>query len=378
MTKAIVRYYPVGCADTTLIELPDGRLVLIDFADYGDPEDPSNKRIELSKALRERLDELSRDSIDVVAFTHLDDDHCHRASEFFWFKHAKAYQGDDRIKIGELWVPAAAVTEEDSKDDARVIRQEARYRLKEGKGIRVFSRPDRLKDWLKENGLTLEERRHLITDAGNTIPGFSTSGEESVEFFVHSPFAWRLDESTVEDRNGDLFCFQAHFVVGESETRALFFSDADHETLSEIVEITRYHDREDRLLWDIAKVPHHRSYLSLSEEKGKDSTKPVPNVAWLWEKQGQKGGMLISSSKPIPLPNTEEDDDPQPPHRQAANYYRSVVNKLDGEGLVVTMEHPSQKKPKPIIVEIGSRGVTLVKAATGGAAAIISTPARAG
>jgi hypothetical protein len=378
MTKAILRYYPVGSADTTLIELPDGRLVLVDFADYGDPEDASNKRIELSKALRERLDELGRDSISVVAFTHLDDDHCHKAGDFFWFEHAKAYQDDDRIKIKELWVPAAAVTEEGSKDDARIIRQEARYRLNEGKGIRVFSRPARLKEWLEENGLTLEGRQHLITDAGNPIPGFSTSGEECVEFFVHSPFAWRLNETTVEDRNGDLFCFQARFLIGESETRALFFSDADHETLSEIVQITRYHHREDRLLWDIAKVPHHCSYLSLSEEKGKDSTKPVSNVAWLWEQQGQKGAMMISSSKPIPLPNTDEDADPQPPHRQAANYYRPVVNKLDGEGFVVTMEHPSQKSPKPVVVEIGSRGSTLVKAATGGAAAIISTPARAG
>src|ERR1700758_4601265 len=99
MAKAILRYYPVGSADTTLIELPDGRLVLVDFADYGDSEDVSNKRIELSKALRERLEELNRDSIDVVAFTHLDDDHCHNASEFFWFEHAEIYQSGDRIKI---------------------------------------------------------------------------------------------------------------------------------------------------------------------------------------------------------------------------------------------------------------------------------------
>lgn len=378
MAKATLRYYPVGCADTTLIELPDGRLILVDYADYGDPDDADNKRIELAKALRERLEELDRDYIDAVAFTHLDDDHCHKASEFFWFKHAEKYQGDDRIKINELWVPAAAVTEEGSKDDGRIIRQEARYRLKEGKDIRVFSRPARLKEWLEANGLTLESRAHLITDAGNLIPGYSLDGDECVEFFVHSPFAKRLDEATVEDRNGDIFAFQGHFVIGDSETRTLHFSDADHETITDIVEITQYHEREDRLLWDIAKTPHHCSYKSLSADKGKDKTKPVEKVAWLWETQGQQGGMMISSSKPIPLSGTDEDKDVQPPHRQAANYYRDVLEKLDGDGLITTMEHPNTTKPKPVVVEIGSRGLTLIKAATGGAATIISTPARAG
>jgi len=378
MTKAILRYYPVGCADTTLIELPDGRLVLIDFADYGDAEDPANKRIELSKALRERLRELGRDSIDAVAFTHLDDDHCHKAGEFFWFQYAESRQGDDRIKIRELWVPAAAITEEGSKDDAFVIRQEARHRLRRGKDIRVFSRPQRLKDWLEGEGLTLESRQHLITDAGNTIPGFATTGPECVEFFVHSPFAKRLDDATVEDRNGDLFAFQAYFVIGGTETRTLHLSDANHETLTDIVDITRYHKREDRLKWDVAKTPHHCSYLSLSDKKGKDKTVPVPNVAWLWEKQGQQAGMMISSSKPIPKPGTKEDEDPQPPHRQAANYYRDVLDKLDGEGLVVTMEHPNEDKPRPVVVEIGSRGLKLIKALIGGAATIISAPVRAG
>ena len=378
MAKAILRYYPVGGADTTLIELPDNRLVLIDFADYGDPDDSENKRIQLSKALKERLDELDRDSIDAVAFTHLDDDHCHKASEFFWFDYAKEYQGDDRIMIKELWVPAAAVTEEGTEDCGRVIRQEARYRLKKGKGIRVFSRPDRLKDFLAENGLTIEDRAHLITDAGQTIPGYATTGQECVEFFVHSPYAWRLNENEVEDRNGDLFTFQARFVIEGVETKALFFSDADHETLAQIVQTTRKHKREERLEWDIAKAPHHCSYLSLGADKGSEKTEPVPDVKWLWENRGQDGGTIISSSWPIPDKGTKADADKQPPHRQAANYYKDVAKNLNGDGFVVTMEHPNSVKHKPVVVEIGNRGLMVLKSTPGGVAAIVSTPARAG
>lgn len=378
MAKAILRYYPVGSADTTLMELPDGRLVLVDFADYGNPDDAKEKRIELSKALRDRLDELGKKSFDVVIFSHLDDDHCHKASEFFWFEQADKYQDDDRIKIDELWVPAAAVTEEGIEDDARVIRQEARHRLRKGTGVRVFSRPERLKQWFEDNDIDFDERAHLITDAGQLIPGFSIGGDECVEFFVHSPLAWRLNETDVEDRNGDLFAFQARFVIEDSETKALFLSDSDHETLTEIVQTTKRHENEARLQWDIGKVPHHCSYLSLSDEKGDDKTEAVEDVAWLWENQGMAGGMMISSSKPIPLLNTKEDKDPLPPHRQAANYYRPISEKLDGEGFVVTMEHPNESQPKPVVVEIGSRGTTLIKLALGGAATIISRPARAG
>jgi hypothetical protein len=49
-----------------------------------------------------------RDYYDVVYFTHLDDDHCCGSGHFFWLEHAAKYQGESRIKIDELWVPAAA------------------------------------------------------------------------------------------------------------------------------------------------------------------------------------------------------------------------------------------------------------------------------
>ena len=97
--------------------------------------------------------------------------------------------------------PAAAVTEEGSGGCARVIRQEARHRLREGKGIKVFSRPERLHDLLASWGLTVEDRKSCIVDAGKYVPTFSKTGPEKAEFFVHSPFAWRVNDREVEDRN---------------------------------------------------------------------------------------------------------------------------------------------------------------------------------
>jgi hypothetical protein len=62
--------------------------------------------------------------------------HCGGSGDFFWLEHALKYQGEGRIKIKELWVPAGAILEDGCEDSARIIRQEARYRLKMGSGIR--------------------------------------------------------------------------------------------------------------------------------------------------------------------------------------------------------------------------------------------------
>lgn len=255
-------FYPLGNADCCLIELAGGRKVLFDFADVRAEGDPEDLRIRLSEEVRKAVKEQGENPyFDAVAFTHLDNDHICKSSEFFYLEHAKKYQGEGRVKINELWVPAAAVIEEGCTDEDRIIRAEARYRVRAGKGIRVFSRPAKLKEWLEGEGLTIESRQHLITDAGQTIPGFTVQGE-GVEFFVHSPFAMRQNETEVVDRNVDSLVVQATFVVNETATRVLFGSDLDHGAISDIVNITKAKKREQRLESDVIKLWHHCSYTA--------------------------------------------------------------------------------------------------------------------
>ena len=102
----------------------------------------------------------------------------------------------------------------------------------------MFSRPERLKDWCQKNGIKLEDRKSIITDAGKIAPEFCREDDE-VEFFVHSPFAKRLNDQEVEDRNADSLVMQATFEVEKIETKLLLMSDVPHEVLTEIVEITR-------------------------------------------------------------------------------------------------------------------------------------------
>ena len=378
MRNARLTFHPLGNADCTRLDFADGRKMLVDYADVRNTDDPSDRRIDLPKELKADLRAAKRDYYDVVLFTHLDDDHCHGFGDFFWLEHAAKYQDEGRVKVRELWVPASAIVEVGSEDSARLIRQEARHRLKKGVGIRVFSRSAKLKEWLEQNGLTLESRAHLITDAGQYVPGFSTAGPERVQFFIHSPLGERQNETEEIDRNEASVVFQATFLAGDRETHALFMSDINYDSIEQIVKNTKRHKNQNTLLWDIFKIPHHCSYLSVGPDKGTDETKPTDEVKWLYETQGQARGIMMSSSKSIPVKGSNEDKDPQPPHRQAAAYYKRVANAKDGL-FKVTMDLPSTSKPKPSTIEITERGASLlIVSAKVGAASVISTPARAG
>lgn len=363
-----VRFFPIGNADSCLIELENGRRALFDFADMRNASDPNDRRCNLPQEIRSCIGEAKE--IDVVAFTHFDKDHCHCAKDFFYLEHAAKYQGEDRIKIKAMWVPANAILETGVEGQARTLRAEARYRFIKGEGIRVFSRPEKLDNFLISRGIEPAKRRNLITDAGSLCPEFSLE-QDGLQFFVHSPFAKRQN-GTIVDRNDNAIFVQATFECNGRVTKMILSADVSHEVINDIIEVTRYKRNDQRLEWDINNVPHHSSYLSLSGVKGETKTNPNENIRWLYESQGNQFGILVSTSFVIP-----SEDSVQPPHRQAAAYYKDVANSLSGQ-YVVTMTHPTEIRPKPLVIEIGDNGASIRKDA-GGATAILSTAApRAG
>ena len=373
---ARIQTFPLGNADTLRLDLADDRKVLIDFAAVRNGDDTNDKRCDLPAELRADLEKAGRDYFNAVCITHLDQDHCKGFGDFFWLEHASKYQDGDRIKIQELWVPAAAILEDNLKDDARIIRSEARHRLREGKGIRVFSLPERLKQWMEDEGIDYDSRKQLIVDAGRLVPGYSKDGPERAEFFVHCPFAWRQDENTVVARNEDSIVMHVTIVEGNRESKVFLASDVDHETLSAIVQTSRKHNNDHRLQWDVMKLPHHCSYLSLGPDRGENETKPISDVKYLFEDMRQNRSYIVSPSLAIPEKGADDDND-QPPHREAANYHRRVSNESDGE-FTVTMEYPSKSKPKSFAYKVTALGVGLeIAAVSVNNSAAASTP-RAG
>lgn len=321
---------------------------------------------------------VGRNHYDVVAITHLDDDHIRGASEFFHLKHHSKYQGNGRVEIQEMWVPAAVIIEDvpDNKPEAQVIQAEARYRLINNEGIKVVSRPDKLDEWLNQRGSDLTDES-LVIDAGQLMPPF-TLERHGIEFFIHSPFAEVCDDG-VEDRNEASLIFQAVLRWRGQDTQVMLTADTAYENLAKIVTITEYHKDKhgdaDRLGWDIFYLPHHCSYTALNslENKGTRITVPVPEVTRLFEQHGAEGGIIISTSDPIPNIDTV-----QPPHMQAANYYKEkVVNPKSGQFLV-TMEHPLPSRLEPLVIEIDEYGHRVKKQITPSSSTIVSQPVRSG
>jgi len=346
-----VKFYPLGNADTTLIKLDNGQVVLFDYANKKDANDEKDKRCDLPVELNKDV----KGDYDVVAFTHADKDHINKFSDYFYLEHAKKYQEGERRKINDLWVPAAIILETNlDNPEAEILRTEARYRLKNKKRIKVFSKPEKLKDWLKKEGVKYEEVSHLLVNAGTLVPGWNLKNN-GIEFFVHSPFSEKIDDKEIE-RNEACLIMQA--VFNNTHNSAMILgADADSVLWDDIVEITKYYKREERLAWDILHISHHCSYKALNkDERGKTKTSPIKNVKWLFETKGREKGTMISPSWEIP----SNYGDIQPPHKEAANYYEDVKDLKDGE-FKVTMEYPTKDEPKPIKISIDDDGITLEK-----------------
>ena len=378
MNKVI--FYPVGNGDTSQIILENKKRLLFDYCHRQKGEDPKDPLIDLKKRLTEELKTAGRDYYDVVAFTHGDDDHICGSTDFFELLHAEKYQGKGRIKIKELWVPAAMILEpgtQENKDSEVIIwRQEARHRLKQNKGIRVFSKPEALKDWLEANGMSVESRKHLIVDAGQLVPGFALAADE-VEFFVHSPFVKHMEGGPDILRNDCTLIFQVRFEVKGTRTDYLAVGDADYEVFEDIVSITKYHKRDDRLDWHLFNIAHHCSYKALAAEKGEKETIPTPKVKELL-KHGKPDAYMVSSSNPI-SDDAEAYKQDQPPHIQARKAYERHLDEVGGRKLLVTMEEPNGFHPEPIEFEITEKGLRRAgKDSTGAAVAVGSVTPRAG
>jgi hypothetical protein len=378
-----VTFYPVGNGDTSQIVLDNGRRVLFDFCHRDKSESGDTPEIDLKKQLHGELGHAKKDHFDVVAFTHADMDHIQGSTAFFWLEHAEKYQDKDRIKIKELWVPAAMVVEsatnDQQSDEFVILRQEARHRLLAGKGIRVFSQPQLLMDWLepalKARGEKPDARDHLFVDAGTLVPGFALDVDK-VEFFCHSPFIEHCDGGDIV-RNSAALVFNVRIKAGDQVYDYLEVGDAEWCDLEGIVSTTRKHGNDDRLKWDLFNIPHHCSYLALSDVKGDKETDPKPLVQDLLL-EGRTGSYIISCSKPV---NDDKSayEQVQPPHIQARKAYENYLYKAGGRRFLVTMSEPNASQPRPLEFEFTASGLSWKRSVSVGSAAIItSTAPRAG
>lgn len=380
-----ITFYPVGNGDTSLIETKNGKFILMDFYQTQNSTDSTKPEHDIASALKKKLRDAKKSAFDVVAFTHADRDHINGSTDFFYLEHAKKYQNDDRSKIDEIWVPAAMLLESVTRDNLSgefaILRSEARYRLKNKSGIKVFSKPDELVKLIESWNMSVEELSEHIIDAGTLVNTFSLTSD-GVEFFVHSPFIKQCSEEGKDIkriRNEASLIFNVRFNADGQQFDYLAVGDSEAHVLEDIVNITKFKKREDRLAWDLFNIPHHCSYLALAEsgDKGETETTPLDKVKELLL-MGRKNSYLICSSEAFKT-GKEAKENVQPPHIQARACYEKYLKQINGRKFMVTGEYSGTKTPNPIVVEIARAGLsiktTVLSAAIVTAAA---TPARAG
>ena len=349
MTQTLT-FYPLGNAETCLLELRNGAKLLFDYAAMYTGSQ-TDERYDIQKELS------SIKEFDIVMFSHAHDDHTKGASEFFYLDYAKDYQSETRAKIKEMWVSAAFLLDTDLENhsDAKILRDEARHRLKEGYGIKIFAAPDSLMDWLEKQGVDYNQVKNLIVHAGQTLD-LPENLKDELQVFVHAPFS--DDSEDVQDKNDPSIVLQLRLYNEDRETNILLTGDTPYQVLDKIVDISKVNENEDYLMWDIYDIPHHCSHTGLNE-KGEKSVRvlvPTENVQWLLKQVATKAYMVASCLKV-----TEETS---PPHMCAKRGYEQYT--ASDVEFLATMEHVSFSggKPMPIQFTIDAMGVTLKRSSS--------------
>jgi ribonuclease BN (tRNA processing enzyme) len=337
-----ITFFPLGNAESVLLELSNEKTMLMDFADTHTDES-EDKRYDLSTALSDY------ESFDVVMFSHAHDDHVKGAKDFFEFDHAEKYKGNGRMKIKELWVSSAFVLDSDVCEDVRVIRQEARYRLKNGYGIKIFAQPDELDKWFEDNDLSTDDSENLIIHAGTLLDNDRHGLGTEFEVFVHAPFSEDSDE--VDERNDPSIVLQLRLINGSRITRIFITGDTPHQILDKIVERSENGGNEDYLYWDIYDIPHHCSHTGLSNERGEKITNTSDTIKRFLSEYSNENAVMIASCRSF---SDVGEGDKQPPHFQTRDAYK----KYSGKDFIATMEYPNKKNPIPLVYEIDSFGIT--------------------
>lgn len=342
-----ITFYPEGNAECILLELGNGKKMLMDYANMHNSD---SRYIDLADS----LDNI--DSFDVVMFTHPHDDHVKGASDFFYFNHAKKYQDGKRSKIKELWISAAFLLDVNPCDDARVIRQEARYLLKEykGKGLKIFAAPNSLEAWLKENDLSTDESQYPIIHAGTILDSSAHNLGDEISFFVHAPFSEDSDE--VRDRNEPSIVLQIAVKNSKEITNMIITGDTPHNVLDKIVDRSETQNNADYLKWDLYDIPHHCSYTGLSDNQGDGITEPSDNIKRLLGEYGQENAVLVASCRAF---SDVGEDDKQPPHIEAKKAYIKYSKNFDNTNkkLFITSEYKSKTNPKSLRFKIDTTGI---------------------
>lgn len=374
----IIKFYPVGNADCTLIKLDNGMTIIVDCQILDDLTDGHGKPIAFD-VKADLLKELKKDSegrpfVDLFISTHPHDDHCKGFGANFYHGSANDYDKDknkDQIIVNEMWITPRGLKIE-LADTAVDIRQEAKRRRElydksptfgggYGDYLRIIGY-DKNKDF---------DKRYCYVP-GTTVSSVHSAELEWLEIFIHAPFKEDVEMSKkYDDKNATSIVVQLGFKISGIagfRSKVLLCGDAEHDIWQHIIDNNK---DDDKLKWNIFLAPHHCSWSFFNEANNKKEILPSAEKI-LGMQIGDKAHIIASS-------NEIKDDDNNPPCYEAKKEYISHLVKKDAHFLNTAVYRPLGGIPQPIVFIIDETGKRLKDSSLAAGASSISRPApRAG
>jgi hypothetical protein len=364
---ATISFFPVGNGDMTLIQTDAGKKILIDCNIRTGDEYPD--------VINQLRDKLTRDSderlfIDLLVWTHPDEDHCKGIEEHFHLGAPEDWsEKKDLIFVNEIW-SSPMVYRRASKnhklcDDAKALNREVKRRVKYFEGnnfsnvgnyVLILGNDESGKtDDIQDIVMQLDSSRSYINNVNDY--GFSA------RLLGPSPKT-ELDED--EEKLGkNHSSVIMNYTITSGFNAANFLSGGDAEVIcwENLLQRMKGNYTKSYLEYDVLQAPHHCSWHSLShdslskaKEDGVEAETSDEAIEALSE--AKNNAFIISSS------NTIEDDEKDPPAYKAKEEYEAIVDKVSGSFKCVDDHKNNDDENVPLEIEISSTGTKVLSIAS--------------
>ncbi len=357
---ARITHYPVGNGDMTLIELENGKTILIDCHIRTAADDPDDSTPDVATQLKARLkkDAQGRRYVDAFLLGHPDRDHCSGLKRHFHLGPPSEYNAkDNKILMRELW-SSPIVFRRASKthslcEDAEAFNAEAKRRVslfrKNGTAVGDGDRIQILGQ--DENGKT-DDLSAILIEVDELITTVNGQYEPTMAARLLGPLPVSDDECEEEALAKNRSSVILRFNIQGDGTWTKFLTGGDAEVAIWERQWERHKHRTEWLEYNLLLAPHHCSWHTLSYDSWSELREKaqVSQNARNALSQALSGAHIVSSSRPV------KDDDNDPPCIRAKREYLSILKPVSGEFLC-TDEHPNEKNPEPIEFEINRSGL---------------------
>lgn len=363
-----VYFWPVGTGDSTTFVVRGGTIVFqVDLRHSKKSEDEDTDCAPVIDYLEKHLPKVGgRPYLSAFAITHPDKDHIQGFEELL-----------SRVTVGELWFSPRIFREHDDDpaslgDDAKAFRKEAHRRVTAtitaggdpgaGNRVRLIGYDTLLQE---EHYRGFPKKFFCVAgDVVRMLDGQDLTGE--FRAFIHGPFKQGTDED-VGDRNDTSVAMQIVLGDDPSVGGVLLFGDHKYPMIRKIFDVTKFHDNEQNLQWQVFLAPHHCS-KSVMYQTEDDKLVLKQDILDDFENFQVGAGYVVASANCIPTSNRDGDN---PPHAIAKSRYAEIA----AGGFVCTHDDGGHAEPLKFSVNGASIDYTGTKNTTksgGGLAGAVS------